>query len=304
MDALSKRNYKTSSNSVDSYAHVAAGDPNVASPTRQLSSYSPQEFNRYPTKEYITDRVKQLNGISSDKSSNSRFGETWSARLMQAFEEGDEAFEIYENSKFDIADFRPSPTPLDRKFQTTARYIKSRAYRNVDRELFVIGDGGYDMHECNCVADKLAYINFTLKKFKEEMVAQGMWDKIVIVTGSDFGRTLTPNSGGGTDHAWAGHYFMMGGDVKGKQIMGTYPDVTEASQYRLESRGRMVPTTPFDAMWNGVAQWMGVSDEQSLDSLLPDRKNFPKCMMFTDSQLFDSGSTPEYTCDAQAAAAL
>jgi hypothetical protein len=191
LDELEKLNYKTSSNSVDSFAQLAAGDPNLSSPTRQISSSSPQEFNRYPTKDYLTQRVKQLNGVS-DKATNSRFGETWSSRLLQAFDEGDEAFKLYEDSNLSIEDFRPSPTSLDRKFQATARYIKSREYRNVDRELFVIGDGGYDMHECNCVADKLAYIDATLRKFKEEMEKQGMWDKVVIVTGSDFGRVRIP----------------------------------------------------------------------------------------------------------------
>jgi uncharacterized protein (DUF1501 family) len=92
---------------------------------------------------------------------------------------------------------------------------------------------------------------------------------------------------------------MMGGDVKGKQILGVYPDVTDASPYKIDSRGRMVPTLPYDAMWNGVAQWMGVTDEPRLDYMLPQRKNFPKCDLFTDMELFRSGTTQPYTCTAK-----
>ena len=32
-------------------------------------------------------------------------------------------------------------------------------------------------------------LNAELKKFKDEMVAQGMWDNCVVVVNSEFGRT-------------------------------------------------------------------------------------------------------------------
>lgn len=190
MDELDKLNYLTSSNSVSGHAHLAAGDPKLSNPTRQISSGTPEEFNRYPTMDPITARVKQLNGVGKESQVNNRFAETWSASLMQAFNENDEAFYIVENPEFDIGSF-PSggaESSLDSKFKATARYIKSREYRNVDRELFVIEDGGYDMHECNCVADKLKYIEQSLRDFRDEMKNQNMWENVVIVTGSDFGR--------------------------------------------------------------------------------------------------------------------
>ena len=56
----------------------------------------------------------------------------------------------------------------------------------------------------------------------KEMVAQGQWENITVVVVSDFGRTLTTNSQG-TDHAWGGHYMVLGGDVRGKQMLGKYP---------------------------------------------------------------------------------
>jgi cullin-associated NEDD8-dissociated protein 1 len=84
--------------------------------------------------------------------------------------------------------------------------------------------------------------------------------------------------------------------VRGKQILGAYPDLSSTSRYNIDARGRMVPTLPYDAMWTGVAQWMGVTDEDGISYMLPERKNFQKCSMFTDSQLFKSGTTPAYPC--------
>ena len=42
-----------------------------------------------------------------------------------------------------------------------------------------------------------------LENFVTEMKAQGIWNDVVILTISDFGRKLVPN-GRGCDHAWGG----------------------------------------------------------------------------------------------------
>ena len=47
---------------------------------------------------------------------------------------------------------------------------------------------------------KFAQMNSAIGDFVKEMKSQNLWDNIVLVTSSDFGRTLTPNAVGGTDH--------------------------------------------------------------------------------------------------------
>jgi len=44
---------------------------------------------------------------------------------------------------------------------------------------------------------------------------------VTAFTTSEFGRTLMPNSSGGTDHAWGSHHFILGGAVKGGDMYGT-----------------------------------------------------------------------------------
>merc|ERR1711862_744355 len=83
-----------------------------------------------------------------------------------------------------------------------------------------------------------------------------------LVITSDFGRTLTPNNQDGSDHGWGGNYFMMGGQVKGGQILGQYPD--DYDGHLDAGRGRVIPTTPWDAVWYGISEWMGVKDAQKL----------------------------------------
>ena len=94
------------------------------------------------------------------------------------------------------------------------------------------------------------------------MKEKGMWNDVIVVTASDFARTLTDN-GLGTDHGWGGVGLVLGGDVKGGQILGEYPsDISEGSS--LRDRRAMIPTTSYESVWNAIAQWMGVEDEARL----------------------------------------
>ena len=43
-----------------------------------------------------------------------------------------------------------------------------------------------------------------------------------------------------SDHGWSGNYFMLGGGLKGGQVLGEYPEhLSEESDYWVK-RGRMV----------------------------------------------------------------
>ena len=296
LDYLKKNGYHTSANSVDSGAQLVRGSPKDNNPVRLVNSGSTRTFNRYSTLDTITDRIKQLNG-ASDPTETGLFAETWSSRLIQSFEENDEALRLSQNKDFDVkrfTKFRSWETTFERQLRAIAESMKAREYRNVDKDIYTVKIGGWDMHQGNFLEGKLKYVNEGLIQFKDELVRQGLWDKTVIATGSDFGRTLVPNSNGGTDHAWAGHYFMMGGSVNGGKILGKYPeDIREGAKYRIGNRGRVVPTTPLESMWNGIAQWMGVPEED-LDTILPNRQNFNKCDIYTDKDLFVDGTTEPY----------
>ena len=92
-------------------------------------------------------------------------------------------------------------------------------------------------------------IDAALAPFIREMEGAGTWNDVAIVSASDFGRTLTSN-GRGSDHAWAGHHFVMGGDVKGGQMFGKYPpDLAETDANPLNiGRGRLIPTLGWEAI--------------------------------------------------------
>jgi uncharacterized protein (DUF1501 family) len=52
--------------------------------------------------------------------------------------------------------------------------------------------------------DKFGALNGALTSFYNEMNTQGHWNDVSLVLISDFGRTLTANSGDGSDHVCMG----------------------------------------------------------------------------------------------------
>merc|ERR1712127_655615 len=130
-----------------------------------------------------------------------------------------------------------------------------------------------------------------LKDFTAEMKAQGLWDSVTLVAVSEFGRTLTENTSNGSDHAWGGNYFIAGGDVQGKKILGSYPNNLSAESPYIFGPGISIPTTPWDSLYYGVAQWFGVTDSNELDEVIPNRHTFPN-QLFTKSDLYGGANPP------------
>lgn len=64
-------------------------------------------------------------------------------------------------------------------------------------------------------------INDAFEAFSNEMKVESLWKNVTLLEASDFARTLNPNGGDGTDHAWGGNYMMMGKKRKNHNIVST-----------------------------------------------------------------------------------
>jgi cullin-associated NEDD8-dissociated protein 1 len=120
------------------------------------------------------------------------------------------------------AEFKTKYGHFASKFEVIARSIKANAASvHTERETYYLGMGGFDTHfsATDGLHDRFGYVDKAIEGFEKEMKAQGLWDSVVLVQASEFGRMLTSN-GDGTGHGWGGHYFLTGGGVKGGQILG------------------------------------------------------------------------------------
>ncbi len=162
---------------------------------------------------------------------------------------------------------------FSRRMLMTARIIAANGNLGVNKQTFFIQLGGFDNHDSNLEdhAVLMTRLDNALHSFNSAMEEIGLSNNVTTFSISDFGRTLVTN-GDGSDHAWGGNVMLMGGDVKGKNIFGTYPDLYLDSPLDL-GRGRFIPTTSTDEYFAELALWFGAS-RSDLSVILPNLPNF------------------------------
>jgi len=217
-------------------------------------------------------------------SSSSLYGETMSAAISSSLARSESLGQALEGAET-ATPFGTSD--IEQQFEQVAKLIRiaRETPGSAERQLFYVRKGRFDAHNSpQKTVDGLADIDAALGSFRSEMKGLGVWDDVVIASASDFGRTLT-NNGLGTDHAWAGNHFVLGGTVRGGRIHGTYPSgFTEESDLNI-GRGRLIPTTPWEALWGSVATWLGV-DEAQVAELLPNAANFAPEQLIAQEEMF------------------
>ena len=172
--------------------------------------------------------------------------------------------------------FNTTGNSLALQLQQVAKLIAARDTFGVKRQVFFVSLGGFDTHtgQLNTQVNLLTQVGDAMKSFYDATAALGVADKVTSFTLSDFGRTFKPAAGGGSDHAWGNHHFIMGGAVKGGAMYGTFPSLALTGPDDVSSEGRWLPSTSVDQYAATLASWFGVTDAQ-LSTVLPNLAAFP-----------------------------
>ena len=180
-------------------------------------------------------------------------------------------------------------TDIGNQLKQIARLIKSRAALNITRQIFFCTLDGFDTHtgQLNGQAALLGRFSQASRAFYEEMVAQGLSDKVTQFTMTDFNRTFNPGGSGtnvGSDHAWANHQFVIGGGVIGGDFYGIntsngtpFPTLVNNGPDDADSgnaRGRWIPTTSVEQYAGTLATWFGLQ-AADVPYVFPNMGNFP-----------------------------
>src|SRR5439155_13692821 len=82
--------------------------------------------------------------------------------------------------------------------------------------IFYVSQGGYDTHtnQAGPQARLLQDLGDSVTAFAEDLKAQGNFERVLLMTFSEFGRRVTENASGGTDHGAAAPMFIVGGKLK------------------------------------------------------------------------------------------
>jgi uncharacterized protein (DUF1501 family) len=142
-----------------------------------------------------------------------------------------------------------------------AKLIEARTNLGVKRQIFFVSLEGFDTHgnQLNTQSTLFAQLAPALKTFYDATVQLGVASNVTTFTLSDFGRTLQPNTRGGTDHGWGSHHFIIGGAVRGRQFYGRYPVLALDGPDDAGEEGCWIPTASVDQYAATLATWFGVS---------------------------------------------
>ena len=132
------------------------------------------------------------------------------------------------------------------------RQIAQLVRADVGLRIAFTDTGGWDTHvgqgaEEGQLANRLRELGAALAAF-----AQDLGDRlsdVVVLTMSEFGRTVAENGNRGTDHGHATAMLVLGGGVRGGRVYGRWPGL--APEQRFEGRDLAV-TTDFRALFHEV----------------------------------------------------
>jgi uncharacterized protein (DUF1501 family) len=178
---------------------------------------------------------------------------------------------------FDSANNPALDSYFARQLLQVAKVIEGSGTLQLKRQIFYVELGGFDTHNSQLADQQSLFeeLGPALKAFQDAMDKIGMANKVTTFTQSDFGRTLQPAAGGGSDHAWGNHHLIIGGAVKGGTTYGTFPTLGLGtdSPDDISEEGRWLPTTSSDQYAATLANWFGVS-ATDMQYVLPNLGNF------------------------------
>lgn len=94
-----------------------------------------------------------------------------------------------------------------------------------------------------------------------------LWADTMVLVATEFGRTVSINGTGGTDHGTGSSAMLLGGAVKGGRVLADWPGLTPTALY--EGRD-LRPTLPLDGFIGGaVAAHFGLDPARAMKSLYP-----------------------------------
>lgn len=131
--------------------------------------------------------------------------------------------------------------------------------------VYYVSHGGYDTHSNQAGAHErlMSELDTSLAAFCSDLKAQGAFDRVLLMTFSEFGRRVAENASGGTDHGAAAPLFIAGGKVHAG-LHGQTPSLTALHD------GDLVHQVDFRSVYATIlSNWLNAPVEPILKRSFP-----------------------------------
>jgi uncharacterized protein (DUF1501 family) len=141
---------------------------------------------------------------------------------------------IFQQSKL-----RPSVTTypnseIGKDLKTIATLISS----DINTRVYYVSIGSFDTHVGQQVKQEKLFseLNDAIKPFTDDLKSSRRFDDVLMISFSEFGRRVSENGSGGTDHGTANNMFLISGGLKNKGILNEMPDLSNLTDGDLNQQ--------------------------------------------------------------------
>jgi len=141
---------------------------------------------------------------------------------------------IFKQSRIHPSSAEYPNTELGKSLKTIASLILSE----INTKVYYVSLGSFDTHINQAAQQQRLFtqINDAVKAFVKDLKANSRFDDVLLFTFSEFGRRVSQNASGGTDHGTANNMFLVSGGLKQKGVINAMPDLNDLQEGDLKYR--------------------------------------------------------------------
>ena len=148
-------------------------------------------------------------------------------------------------------------TELGKNLKTIASLI----FSEINTKVYYVSLGSFDTHFNQQMQQQNLFTQLSdaVKAFTKDLKTNNRFNDVLLFTFSEFGRRVSQNASGGTDHGTANNMFLISGALKQKGLINSLPDLNDLDE------GDLKYTIDFKNVYATVLnKWLGANDASIL----------------------------------------
>ncbi len=145
-------------------------------------------------------------------------------------------------------------TELGKNLKTIASLI----FSDINTKVYYVSLGSFDTHINQQAQQQRLFteMNDAVGSFIKDLKAAGRYNDVLFFSFSEFGRRVSQNASGGTDHGTANNMFFISGGLKQKGLINPLPDLADLDEGDLRYK------VDFKNVYATVLNnWLGADDK-------------------------------------------
>jgi len=121
---------------------------------------------------------------------------------------------------------------------SSMKTIASLIFSDINTKVYYVSLGSFDTHINQQIQQQNLFtqMNDAIAAFVKDLKANNRFDDVLLFTFSEFGRRVSQNASGGTDHGTANNMFLVSGALKQKGLINPLPDLTDLEEGDLKHK--------------------------------------------------------------------